>query len=99
MTKKKSAKKAMGTPFDIIENSTVLEAYDALDDRMMADEMMTEVFNNASSFIRAEQDAAIELTKLAVAHAKDANESTVFKLYEKAIKVVKKGQENILNSL
>lgn len=99
MTKKKSPKNAMGTPFDIIKDSTILEAYDAIDDPIMADEMMTEIFNNASSFIRAEQDAAIELTKIAAAHAKDANENTVFKLYEKALKVVKKGQESILKSL
>lgn len=89
----------MDTPFDLIENSTLLETYDALDDPVMANEMMTEIFNNASSFIRAEQEAAIELTKLAIAHANEPNENTVFKLYEKALNIVKKGQERIFKSL
>jgi hypothetical protein len=49
VTKKKNSQKTMDTPFDLIENSTLLETYDALDDPVMANEMMTEIFITLAS--------------------------------------------------
>lgn len=55
-------------------------------------EIMADMFSGAMKHsvdaLRSEQITALELTKLALAHAKNANEETVFELFRRAAEEV-----------
>jgi hypothetical protein len=72
----------------ISKKPRLMESYDDFDDDDFMSDLMSEAVQHASAAIQSEQNTALELTKLALAHASNVNEDKVFALFRRAAKEV-----------